>query len=137
MKIKKKLQSVGVLGKILNIFSNSNKDTYSCDYVNGLAGKVLWTNPNPTGDFPSQTITLNSDDFDVYEVFYYVSTENLQVLSCKSIKGHGTRLMIPSTNMEFRRMNAINDTTYSFETPSNVKFGVPIKIIGYKTGLFN
>ena len=130
-------KSVGVLGKILNIFSNSDKDTYSCDYVNGLAGKVLWNNPDPTGDFPSQTITLNSDDFDVYEVFYYISTENLQMESCKSLKGHGTRLMIPSTNMEFRRMNSINNTTYSFETPSNVKFGVPIKIIGYKTGLFN
>lgn len=34
MKIKKKSQSVGVLGKILNIFSNSDKDTYSCDYLN-------------------------------------------------------------------------------------------------------
>lgn len=36
MKIKKKLQSVGILGKILNIFSNSDKDTYSCDYINKL-----------------------------------------------------------------------------------------------------
>ena len=34
MKIKKKSQSVGILGKILNIISNSDKDTYSCDYIN-------------------------------------------------------------------------------------------------------
>lgn len=27
-------KSVGVLGKILNLFSNSDKDTYSCDYLN-------------------------------------------------------------------------------------------------------
>lgn len=104
--------------------------------LTNIAGQILWTNPNPTGDFPSQTTTLNSDDFDVYEVFYYISTESLQMESCKSLKGHGTRLMIPSTNMEFRRMNAVNDTTYSFEVPSDVKFGVPVRIIGYKTGLF-
>lgn len=105
--------------------------------INNLKGKILWTNPNPTSGFDNQIINFNSDDFDVYEVFYYISTENLQMLSCKSIKGHGTRLMIPSSNMEFRRMNAINDTTYSFENPSNVNFGVPAKIIGYKTGLFS
>lgn len=105
--------------------------------INNIKGQILWTNSNPTSSFDNQTINFNSDDFDVYEVFYYISTENLQVLSCKGLKGHGTRLMIPSTNMEFRKMNAINDTTYSFENPSNVTFGVPVKIIGYKTGLFS
>lgn len=34
MKIRKVEPSVGILGKILNIFSSSNKDTYSCDYLN-------------------------------------------------------------------------------------------------------
>ena len=105
--------------------------------INNIKGKVLWTNPNPLNDFGNETINFNSSDFDVYEVFYYISIENLQMLSCKSLKGHGTRLMIPSTNMEMRRMNAISDTSYSFETPSSVRFGVPIKVIGYKTGLFS
>lgn len=105
--------------------------------ISNITGKILWTNPKPTSGFSNQTIIFNSSDFDVYEVFYYVSVENLQMESCKSLKGHGTRLMIPSTNMEFRRMNAISDTSYSFETPSNINFGVPVKIIGYKTGLFN
>lgn len=36
MKIRKVEPSVGILGKILNIFSSSNKDTYSCDYINKL-----------------------------------------------------------------------------------------------------
>ena len=31
-------KSVGVLGKILNIFSNSNKDSYSCKYINDTYG---------------------------------------------------------------------------------------------------
>lgn len=34
MRIKKESKSVGVLGKILNLFSNSKDDTYSCDYIN-------------------------------------------------------------------------------------------------------
>lgn len=105
--------------------------------ISNINGKILWTNPNPLNDFGNETINFNSSDFDVYEVFYYISTDNLQMLSCKSLKGHGSRLMIPSTNMEMRRMNVISDTSYSFETPSSPKFGVPIKIIGYKTGLFD
>lgn len=112
------------------IYENKNE-------INNLKGKILWTNPNPTSGFNNQTIQFNSDDYEIYEVFYYISTENLQMLSCKSIKGHGTRLVIPTANTEFRRMNVINDTTYSFDIPSDVNFGVPVKIIGYKTGLFS
>ena len=36
MRIKKKNTSVGILGKILSIFSNSQENTYSCDYINKL-----------------------------------------------------------------------------------------------------
>ena len=36
MRIKKKEPSVGVLGKIVNLFSNSKQDTYSCDYINHI-----------------------------------------------------------------------------------------------------
>lgn len=38
MRIKKKETSVGILGKILNAFSNSNKDAYSSDYINKTYG---------------------------------------------------------------------------------------------------
>lgn len=36
MKIRKTEPSVGILGKIVNLFSNSTKDTYSCDYINKI-----------------------------------------------------------------------------------------------------
>lgn len=36
MKIKKTEPSVGILGKIVNLFSNSKQDTYSCDYINKI-----------------------------------------------------------------------------------------------------
>lgn len=40
MKIKKKSQSIGILGKILNIFSNSKKDTYSSYFINNLISEA-------------------------------------------------------------------------------------------------
>lgn len=42
MRIRKKEPSVGVLGKIINSFSSSEQDTYSCDFINQLfpIGKV-------------------------------------------------------------------------------------------------
>ena len=40
MKIRKIAPSVGILGKILNIFSNSDKDTYSCNYINNAIKEV-------------------------------------------------------------------------------------------------
>ena len=104
--------------------------------IGNITGTILWTNSSPTSAFSSQTITLSSNDFDIYEVFYYISTENIQVLTSKSIKGHGTRLMIPSTNMEYRTMTSNSDTSYTFNVPSNSSFAVPIYVIGYKTGLF-
>ena len=40
MKIKKKEPSVGILGKIINSFSNSKQDTYSCDFINPKIDKI-------------------------------------------------------------------------------------------------
>lgn len=42
MKIRKVEPSVGILGKILNIFSKSDKDTYSCKYIDSnMQGGLL------------------------------------------------------------------------------------------------
>lgn len=59
MKIRKKESSVGVLGKILNLFNNSKKDTYSCDYINGIS-QAIATNIK-TVDYSAQ-LTIPSED---------------------------------------------------------------------------
>lgn len=41
MKIKKKEQSIGVVGKIVNEQSSSTNDTYSCNYINGIIGSEI------------------------------------------------------------------------------------------------
>lgn len=108
--------------------------------LGNIKGKILWTNPNPTAGFPAQTITLNSDDYDTYKVYYYISSSNLQVLTSESIKGHGTRLMIPSITMEHRPVDASDNTHLHVGLPINTQqpvHGIPIYIVGYKTGLFD
>lgn len=36
MRIKKVSQTAGLVGSVVNSQSESNKDTYSCDYINGI-----------------------------------------------------------------------------------------------------
>lgn len=80
MKIRKVAQSVGVLGKILNLFSNSNKDTYSCDYLNNndtystneIKTNKRWINGKPiyrkviTGNMSEGTKAHGITDLDTF-----------------------------------------------------------------------
>lgn len=58
MRIKKTFQTTVPTGKVLNNRTESNVDTYSCDYINGLiTTDILWT-----GRITDQgTITLNNN----------------------------------------------------------------------------
>lgn len=121
-------------------YTETNSKSYSCNYINNNfdgKGEILWENPNPTSSFSTQTITFASSDFDIYEVYYYIATNNEQVLTAKSIKGHGTRLIVPTTNMEYRVISATDNTNYVVGNATDNTYAVPISIIGYKTGLFS
>lgn len=43
MKIKKIEPSIGLIGKITNLFSKSKNDTYSCDYINNIVNKNVYS----------------------------------------------------------------------------------------------
>ena len=69
MKIKKKEQSVGLLGKIVNLLSNSKQDTYSCNYINTKSKELQDSIPTKTSQLindaeyaRSISITLESID---------------------------------------------------------------------------
>ena len=120
--------------------------------------KVLWTNPNPTDNFASQTITLNSNDYDYLWWIFYNSTEAVNVVSAYSTKGLGVNIddiinfnigVSQSTGFRERQIRYINDKQYSItnclERESSAS-STPIErqdrlilayVIGYKTGLFN
>lgn len=121
----------------------------------GLKGKVLWTNPNPNNPFNSQTITLNSSDYDLLEIFYYDydSLSERGCLSARVIKGKNTTLqsMFRDGNDEFigeRKIKYTSDTKLSvldnysivransFDRKVYNDWNVPIYVIGYNTGLF-
>ena len=51
MKLRKKENIVGVIGKILNTFSSSKQDTYSADYINTVLEKHYSTEEQFTGKY--------------------------------------------------------------------------------------
>lgn len=116
--------------------------------------KILWTNSNPTSSFASQTITLNSDDYDMYEIITSVSTTNDRYISTgKILKDKLCTLMWQTANqsspyisIRIRSITNKTNTTISFgqavsSTPTSGGIYneqmIPIYVIGYKTGLFD
>lgn len=116
--------------------------------ISNITGTILWQNSNPTADFAAQTITLNSSDYDMLEIFYRSNAVGGTYFggNRKILKGYGTQLdwnSISSTNRWSRRMTLVSDTAFSVGDSHLVNTGdltndqcVPLYIIGYKTGLF-
>ena len=127
--------------EIVTEYTESDKVGYCTNYINGLNGKILWTNPNPTSSFASQTITLSSDDYDMLEIIYMTFNTNNQVSSVKILKGYNTRVITSLSNgtVYTRDYTYNSDTSYTIgnTTSGNDSNLYPIYIIGYKTGLFS
>lgn len=124
--------------------------------VTNITGQILWTNPAPTQTFAEQSITLSSDDYDFYEIYFLCGTsspENQRLAySGKLIKSYGARSsytyagsggvnvrsrifdMVSATSIKFYdAYSATGATAYSV----NNAVMIPMYVIGYKTGLFN
>ncbi len=136
--------------EIANTYNTSNSMAYSCAYINGT---LLWTNPDPTSAFVGQEITLNSSDYDVYEIVYTAarSSDNRNYTSGKIRKGIRYNALFVATvqatpSMVARGMTDITATTMTFgngyagtvsSMSSSNDVAVPLYVIGYKTGLFS
>lgn len=126
----------------------------NADLLSNITGTILWTNPSPTTDFSAQTITLSSDDYDVLEIYYYDWTTAKRMKSVKAIKGEnilidasfysGTDYYVASREMTYNSntsysvgncVSLYGTTTTAIVNPINFVC-VPVKILGYKTGLF-
>ena len=110
-------------------------------------GKVLWVNDNPSSSFSVQTVTLNSNDYDVLDIYYRDSASSTTTILCVSaMKGYNADLMRTggthhTETIIVRIMEYVNDTTLKFQacyssgsgnTPVN-SINVPIKIVGRKS----
>ena len=119
-----------------------------------LKGKLLWTNPSPLSSFEPDSITLSSDDYDVLEIYYYDWTTSKRMKSVKALKGEnilidtsfysGTDYYVASREMTYNSntsysvgncVSLYGTTTTAIVNPINFVC-VPVKILGYKTGLF-
>lgn len=144
MKIKKVQQAVGITGIVVDNLDVSGENYVpNVDAVNNIKGKILWANPSPTSEFAEQDITLNSDDYDVLEIYYLMAANNTYVGSQKIPKGYNTRLMYTTSSLmiRFRNIIYLSDTSYSIESGAGASGSdsdlIPLYIIGYKTGLFS
>lgn len=152
MRIKKVSQSVGVVGTVADEHTEDNNAVYNAPYINGLNGKILWENSNPTSAFTAQTITLSSDDYDIYEIFYSLDKDNpSDVSSVRSIKGknailQGMRATGSTSPFRVRNCTYSNATQLQFAicyyganglTSTSNDYIIPLYVIGYKTGLFS
>ena len=119
-----------------------------------LKGKLLWTNPSPLSSFEPDSITLSSDDYDVLEIYYYDWKTSKRMKSVKALKGEnilidtsfysGTDYYVASREMTYNSntsysvgncVSLYGTTTTAIVNPIN-SVCVPVKILGYKTGLF-
>ena len=148
MRIKKVSQTTSTQAQVVNGYSTSTTDSYSCNYVNNLTGKILWANPDPTQAISQATnISLSSNDYDILEVIYIQSTSNTVLMySTKFLKGGSTRMRISSTDSSnmYRGITYLTDTSYRIDLPYSDNttiavstISIPLYIIGYKTGLFS
>lgn len=125
------------------------------EQIININGKVLWRNDNSSSAFSGQSVTLNSDDYNMYEIIYTLNTTAGRALSTgKILKGYGTYLIEASgyggttTVNSYRIVSYVSDTKINFDTPYNysVKSSgvtysrettslIPLYIIGYKIDL--
>lgn len=116
--------------------------------LTNITGQILWTNPNPTSNFSAQPITLNNNNYDMYEVIYYGSVTGTQVFSSGKIP-KGLNIFLQQSYYSSgslinrtREINYTSDTTLTVQNAlrngtTETNACIPIYIIGYKTGLFN
>lgn len=115
----------------------SDEETYACNYINDVSGKILWANPNPTAEISSDTqITLSSDDYDYIKIFSRLSLTNNYCFSMDVLKGYSTRLYFGGN---YRAIDRNNNTSFTIKPSSDGQGNVmiPQYIVGYKTGLFS
>lgn len=151
----------GQIPEIVNEKTTSTAKAYCTTYINNnfeTKGTILWSNSNPSNSFVSQNINLNSNDYDVLEIFYKVSITGTKIWSEKFLKGYGTQLInvinlnedvSQTTGARSRDIDYVSDTSLLIKnglirddgtqasTPTvNNNILIPLYIIGYKTGLF-
>lgn len=146
-------QDISKLDNEIGDYLQNSRDT-----VTMPAPKLLWQNPDPTNTngFAAQTVTLEENNCDIIEIYYWWNIANKCILSQKLIINNKGRLFVASpagsgsgagTVSSIRDVVFNTNTSVTFEdaglghtkqlfTKDN-SYIVPIYILGYETGLFS
>lgn len=150
---KVKAEDMNEIKAVVN--NNATETSKNTTDIANISGTILWTNPNPNADFGLQTISLSDSDFDYIDIIYnnYISRNTYEVdrvyknYPSSEIGGtfnyegkifSGTRPLAITNNgskIAFETAYGSRLDTYSFGAHND--WYIPIKIIGYKTGLFS
>lgn len=155
MKIRKAFQGTVPENKILDTYSTSQTDTYSCNYVNDkTTGKILWTNSSPTSNFSSQNVSIsNLPNYTYIDIVYLVYKGNPKQ-SCQrhyydttyrngelmSTFTHSSRGFVGTRQFTVNDDYIHFEPNFDFTEGYSGNFGlrednswtIPYKIIGYK-----
>lgn len=119
-----------------------------------LSETVLWTNPSPTSNFATQTVTLSQsiENFDYIKFVHRISTSASNsgetIYSVSTFKTSSNSVAIQpviaartgGNGYPVRRIRYVSDTTVSFLSTNNAGSGasyndaycIPLSIIGIK-----
>lgn len=114
--------------------------------------KIIWTNPNPTNSFGTQTITLDEslNNYDCYAIIFKQSIIGNRLYNTGQIPvGHGTICFYCAGLVYWFRPTSdlVSGNTIAFEDAVEVSINnhtnttdnsrvIPMYVIGYNTGLF-
>lgn len=129
---------------VLNGYSTSTTDGYSCNYVNTTfqqKGELIWSNPNSSNAFDSQIINFN----DTYSYYDIIMIQDGLVIKCQRCYVDANINTILENNLggyiRTREIRAYNNsiafaggniyTTYTSATANDYQC-IPYQIIGYK-----
>ena len=106
--------------------------------LENLTAFILWENNDLQSTFDAQKITLNTDNFSSYEIFYIHGSGTNLCYSQKMLKGYGTRLFVPTLDgITYREVSYVSDTELNVATANKNgtsvnNLAIPVCVIGYK-----
>lgn len=123
------------------------------NYINSRV-QILWTNPNPSDSFSSQTIALSSDDYDEIGIYYYDYRLSKGMQYIRAKKGESIRLITifwydSKIYLANRKIDFTTSTSVAVDNATGIETGaittpvvanaqcIPIYFVGYKTGILN
>lgn len=144
--IKKTSETRPLTGHVVNTYSESEGNAYSCDYSNkAFGGTILWTNDSPTSSFASQTISIDLSDYNTVDIYAvrFNTTGGRQLLHYKiliDVPNKNTQMFYCDYENGVRTWNRNVDWTTSSITFGNATINgsssngalIPYKIVGYK-----